>query len=70
MRQTVASITTVIQLGAVVIAATLLPLLVGIWLDSTLHTAPWLTLIALVVGVVGAMAAVYKTISSLYRQSG
>ncbi|MCL5951504.1 MAG: AtpZ/AtpI family protein [Chloroflexi bacterium] len=70
MRETIASVTVIMRLGAVVIAATLLPLFLGLALDRILHTAPWMVLIGLVVGVIGAMAAVYRTISGLYSKSG
>jgi F0F1-type ATP synthase assembly protein I len=70
VRSTIGPIALVIQLGAIVTGATLLPLFIGIWLDSQFQTAPWITLIGLVAGVVGAIAGVYKVVSSLYRQSG
>ncbi len=59
----------IIRLGAVVVAATLCPLAAGLWLDERLRTAPWCTLVALIVGVVGAMMAVYRVVSGSYGES-
>ncbi len=68
MLKAVGTIAVIIQLAGIVLGVTLLPLLAGLWLDEHLGTLPWLTLAALAVGVVGGVAAVYRTISSLYRQ--
>jgi F0F1-type ATP synthase assembly protein I len=70
VRETWGPISLVIQLGARVVVATLLPLIIGIWLDNQLHTIPWITLIAMVVGIVSAVASVYKVVSEQYRKSG
>lgn len=69
MRKAIGPIAVIIQLGALVTVATLLPLFVGIWLDDRFHTAPWIALVGMVVGVIGAVAGVYSTISELYRRS-
>lgn len=68
MRETIGPIALIIQLGATIVVATLLPLFVGIWLDGRLNTAPWITLIGLGVGITGAVASVYNTISSNYKK--
>ncbi len=68
MRKAVGPIAIIIQLGAMVSVATLLPLFVGLWLDIQLHTTPWITLVGMLVGVVAAVAAVYRVIASLYKQ--
>ncbi len=68
MRNTVGLISVIIQLGAMVVVATLLPLFVGLWLDMQLHTVPWITLIGMLVGVVASIAAVYRVIASRYKQ--
>ena len=68
MRNTVVPIAVIMQLGAAVVAGTLVPLFVGLWLDSVLHTAPWITLIAMVVGVITAVTAVYQIISTQYKK--
>ena len=68
MREILGSVTLVISLGARVVAATLLPLVAGIWLDNQLRTSPWITLVAMIIGVAAAMASVYKVISEQYRK--
>ena len=60
----------IMQLGAIVLAATLFPLMVGLVLDSHWHTTPWLTLVALFVGITSAVTAVYRVISSTYKELG
>jgi F0F1-type ATP synthase assembly protein I len=69
VRETIGPIALIIQLGTTIVVATLLPLLVGIWLDERLNTAPWITLLGLGVGIIAAVTAVYRTISSLYTKS-
>ncbi len=66
--KTFGTIAVIMQLAGIVLGVTLLPLLAGLWLDERLGTMPWLTLVALPIGVVGGVTAVYRTISSLYRQ--
>lgn len=70
MRSTVGPISVILQLGAMVVVATLLPLFVGLWLDTRLHTVPWITLIGMLVGVVSSIVVVYRVIASRYKQSG
>jgi F0F1-type ATP synthase assembly protein I len=70
VRKTVGPISVIIQLGAMVVIATLLPLFVGLWLDRQLHTAPWITLIGMLVGVVSSIVVIYRVITSRYKQSG
>ncbi len=68
MRDTIRPITLIIQLGALVVAATLLPLLAGVWLDTHLNTTPWITLAGTAVGILSASVAVYRTVSSAYKK--
>lgn len=68
MRNTVGPISVIIQLGAMVVVATLLPLFVGLWLDIQLHTVPWITLMGMLVGVVSSIVAVYRVIASRYKR--
>jgi F0F1-type ATP synthase assembly protein I len=68
VRNTVGPIAVIVQLGATILVATLLPLLVGLWLDGIFHTTPWITLVALVVGVILAIATVYNVISTQYKK--
>jgi F0F1-type ATP synthase assembly protein I len=70
VRKTVGPIAVIIQLGAVVVTTTLLPLIVGLWLDLQLRTTPWILLIGMLVGVVSSTVAVYRVITSLYKRSG
>lgn len=66
MRNTVGPISVIIQLGAMVVIATLLPLFVGLWLDAQLHSVPWITLIGMLVGIVSSIVVVYRVIASRY----
>ena len=68
MRETIGSIALIIQLGAMVVVVTILPLLIGIWLDRRLNTSPWITLLSLGVGIFAAVTAVYNIISSNYKK--
>ncbi len=70
MRKTVGPIAVIIQLGAMVVAATLLPLMIGLWLDLHLRTTPWITLVGMLVGVVSSTVVVYRVITSLYKRLG
>ncbi len=66
MRKTVGPLAVIIQLGSLIVVATLLPLALGLWLDNKFHTTPWITLLALVIGVVAAITVVYRVISAQY----
>ena len=68
VRETIGPIALIIQLGATIVVATILPLLIGIWLDTRLNAAPWITLIGLAVGIILAVTSVYHTISSSYKK--
>lgn len=70
VRKTIGPVSVIMQLGAIVTVATLLPLGLGLWLDTQLGTTPWLTLVALVVGVLAAVTVVYRVISRQYNQLG
>ncbi len=70
MRKTVGPIAVIIQLGAVVVTTTLLPLFIGLWLDLHLRTTPWIMLVGMLVGVVSSTVVVYRVITSLYKRSG
>ncbi len=69
MRETIGPVALVLQLGTTVVVATMLPLLVGIWLDERLNTAPWITLLGIGLGIIAAVVSVYRTITSLYQES-
>jgi F0F1-type ATP synthase assembly protein I len=68
VRQTIGPIALIIELGATVVVATMLPLVIGIWLDREMHTAPWITLVGLGAGILAAVTAVYRIISASYRK--
>ena len=68
MRKTIGPIALIFQLGAIIVVATMLPLFIGLWLDSRLNTTPWLTLLGFGIGVIAAVAVVYNTISSIYKK--
>ncbi len=70
VRKTIGPVTLIMQLGAIVTVSTLLPLGLGLWLDTQLHTMPFLTLVALVVGTIAAVAGVYRVISRQYNNLG
>jgi F0F1-type ATP synthase assembly protein I len=69
MRETIGSVALIIQLGTTVVVATMLPLLVGLWLDRQLNTMPWITLLGIAIGIIAAVVAVYDTITSLYKKN-
>ena len=68
MRDTISHVSVIIELGTIVVVSTLLPLFIGIWLDSQFHTTPWITMIAVVGGVILAVAGVYRIISEQYKK--
>jgi len=47
-----------VGLGTTVAGCVAVGVGLGIWLDSRLHTSPWLLLVGLVLGVVSAVASV------------
>ncbi len=70
MRSTIGPIAIILQLGAIVVVGTLLPLLVGLWLDNQFHTTPWLTLVSMIIGVLVAVTGVYRVINEQYKKIG
>lgn len=48
-------------LGIELALTTVLGLLGGRWLDSKLSTAPWLTLVGLILGVIAGFRSLYRT---------
>ena len=68
MRDTISHVSVIIELGTIVVVSTLLPLFIGIWLDGQFHTTPWITMIAVVAGVILAVAGVYRVISEQYKK--
>ena len=58
------------QLSALLLTAILVPLLLGIWLDRTMGTAPYSTLCLSVLGVLGGTAAIYRVVNRAYKRIG
>ena len=48
-------------------AAVLIPIVIGALLDSKLHTAPWLVLVGLFVGLVAGAAAMWLKLREYIR---
>ena len=44
--------------------------LLGYWLDSWLHTAPWMTLLWLVAGVIAGFRSLIRVMRRLEREQG
>ncbi len=68
LHKTVRPISVIVQLGAMVVVATLIPLFVGLWLDVSLKTTPWIMLAGMLTGVVSSVVVVHRVIGSLYKQ--
>ncbi len=58
----------VVQLTIVVVVSTLVPLLIGIFLDRLLGTSPLLTLITMVFGIALGTIAVAREINDVYSR--
>jgi F0F1-type ATP synthase assembly protein I len=56
-----------LELAWVVVISTLIPLGLGLWLDKRYHTAPWLTLVGMVIGVVLSTVSVVRQTSAVFR---
>lgn len=58
-----------LQLGWVVALSVIIPLLAGLWLDHRYGSAPWLTLVGMVVGILastfGVVRHFYKNYSAI-----
>jgi F0F1-type ATP synthase assembly protein I len=68
VRETISHVSVIIELGTIVVVSTLLPLFIGIWLDSQFQTTPWITMVSVVAGVILAVAGVYRVISEQYKK--
>jgi F0F1-type ATP synthase assembly protein I len=58
------------QVGLMVVASILISLLLGLWLDDKLGTAPCATLILTIVGVLVGCMSTYRLASSLVEKAG
>lgn len=54
------------QLSIAIVVAILVPLLVGIWVDRTFHTGPFVLLILIAIGLALGSAAVYRIVKDAY----
>lgn len=59
----------VTQLGVTMVAAILLGLVVGLWIDGFIGTRPWATLVFSLLGVGVGSLAVARLVSSAIAQS-
>lgn len=59
----------ILQLGALVVAATLGPLLVGVWFDRRFGTSPWALCLSGLVALVLSMASVYRVTRRFYAEA-
>jgi F0F1-type ATP synthase assembly protein I len=58
------------QLSALLLIAILVPLLLGIWFDRNMGSAPYATLCLSMVGVLGGTAAIYRVVNRAYKRIG
>ena len=63
MRETVKALDLLFRLSALFLVSTFVPLLLGIWLDRVMGTAPLLTLTLMVSGIILGTIAVYRTVA-------
>jgi F0F1-type ATP synthase assembly protein I len=60
MRRLAISLALVLQVSSVVLCSVLGSLALGVWLDHRLGSAPWLTLILMVIGLGLAVFGTYR----------
>jgi F0F1-type ATP synthase assembly protein I len=58
------------QLTITLVVTTLLPLLLGIWLDRQFNTSPFITLFMTLVGITLGTVAVSRNVTSVYKRVG
>ncbi len=51
------------QISSILLCSVFASLGVGLWLDKTLGTLPWLTLILMILGIAFAMLTIYRTVN-------
>ncbi len=57
-----------LHLGWVVAFSTFIPLAIGIWADRRWETAPWLTLVGMVVGILASTVGIVRVIQRTYAR--
>jgi F0F1-type ATP synthase assembly protein I len=60
MRRLAVSLGLVLQVSSIVLCSVLGSLLLGLWLDLQLRTAPWLMLVLMVIGLGLAVFGTYR----------
>jgi len=70
MRDVFRSLGIATQVGVMVVASILIPLLVGLWLDGKLGTSPWITLVLSIVGALVGTISTYRMAVSLVQEAG
>ncbi|NOZ06630.1 MAG: AtpZ/AtpI family protein [Chloroflexi bacterium] len=68
MRDIAGPVALIIRLGAIVVTSTVLPVVLGLWLDERLHTLPIFTLIGLIGGTIISVLTVYRAVMESYVQ--
>jgi F0F1-type ATP synthase assembly protein I len=58
------------RLSALTLGAILGPLLLGVFLDRTLGSAPFVTLCLSMLGILGGTAAIYRIVNEEYKRIG
>lgn len=69
MRQDWQPLTLVTQVGLTIVVTLVISLLLGLWLDSLLHTGPLLTLVFSLVGIAAGTINVYRMVSRAIAES-
>ncbi len=69
MRRDWRPLTLVTQVGLTMVVTLVLCLLLGLWLDSLLHTSPLLTLVFSLIGIVAGTIGVYRMVSEAIAES-
>ncbi len=69
MRRLAVSLALVLQVSSIVLCSVLGPLLLGVWLDRKLGSAPWLTLILMAIGLGLAVFGTYRMVKRINDQA-
>lgn len=60
--------TSTLDMGWQMALMVILPVLLGVWLDSKFDTSPSLTLVALFIAISGSAWVIYKTVSEVNKK--
>ncbi len=61
-REALAGYQLAIQISSILLCSVFGSLFGGIWVDKQLGTTPWLMLVLMVVGIVGGIYTIYRTV--------